>query len=349
MTEPNVSEEKRNGFFAMGHDTFLTACNLGINEAAALIVLARGSGRDNVTTKWSADAVRDRLGVRWTTAKNAITQLTDAEIVTVERASTRPVYSLARQGPLIWLPNNVVDGRSPGPAPIAALRQTQDPLLLRLFVELYSQQNLREDGGISRSVMWLVYTRQKVAQRGRWTAWHFYNRSLRANLNNPIIRVHRRADLADGSQADGSSEWSDLARRLGTLASLGLIEWVPYLFDGPQGEPIHPLYWRSDVGSESELYAVSTRAAVSIMTPAQIAEFGTQGGVLAAVPSHITEVQLAALGRLTYRPTTRLTTAWRAEAEEVARRYIAQYRRVIEVSQRIEQHGQSHGSGRDQG
>ncbi len=134
----------RSGFFSVGHDTFLRACGLGINPAAAFLVLARGTGGDNTSTKWSAEAAADRLGTRWTTAKAAIAQLAASRLVTIRKGSTRPAYTLAKKGTPIWLPNALVDGAGSEVPPVARLRQIQDPMALRLFVELYGEQNLRE-------------------------------------------------------------------------------------------------------------------------------------------------------------------------------------------------------------
>jgi len=334
MVAPISAEEKRAGFFAIGRDSFIAASNLGINEAAAFVVLARGSGRDNVTTKWSADAISGRIGVRWTTAKNALNHLVESEVVTVVRGSTRPAYLLARYGDLIWLPNSVIDGDGPNAAPVTLLRQTQDQLLLRLFVELYWQQNLREDGGVSRNLTSMPYSREKMAQRGRWTAWRFFDRAIRAAPSHPVVRAHFQPEVPDAERAAGKHEWSDYFRRFSALVSLGLMDWVPYLFEGPQGEPIHPHSWMSDVGSEAELHEGCEAAALSIMPESQIARFKAEGGELAAVASHIAEVQLIAIGRLSHRPATRLTSAWGAEAEDKARQYIGQYQQIIEVSKR---------------
>src|SRR5688500_16646261 len=118
------------GFFAVGHDTFVRACELGLNPAAAFLVLARGTGGDNTTTKCSAEAGAERLGVRWTTAKAAILKLIEAAVITVEQASTRPRYALAKEGTLIWLPNAIIDGTGTGTPPVAQVRQAQDMMAL---------------------------------------------------------------------------------------------------------------------------------------------------------------------------------------------------------------------------
>ncbi|MBH1836347.1 hypothetical protein I5T88_10740 [Stenotrophomonas maltophilia] len=91
--------------------------------------------------------------------------------VVLSEPGKKPKYKIQRQGDDIWLPNAVVDGVESEIPPVTKIRQTQDPMVLRLFVELYSQQNLREDGGISRKVTEKVFKREKIGQRGAHVVW----------------------------------------------------------------------------------------------------------------------------------------------------------------------------------
>src|SRR5215207_6190640 len=114
----------RGGFFAVGRQTVVSACKQGVNAGAAFLVLARGSGGDNVTTSWSAQAGSKYLGIRWKTAAAAIKQLEQAKIIKRDRASStaRPRYTLAQKGDLIWLPNSLVDGVAGEIPPITKMR-----------------------------------------------------------------------------------------------------------------------------------------------------------------------------------------------------------------------------------
>ena len=58
---------------------------------------------------------------------------------------------------LIWLPNELVDGAAGETPPLELVRQTQHAMTLRLFIDMYHAQNLREDGGVSRRFMWKKY------------------------------------------------------------------------------------------------------------------------------------------------------------------------------------------------
>ena len=67
-----------NGYFVVGQETFHKAITLGLNPVCGFLVLARGTGCDDVTTSWSAEAAAKRLGIRWGTARAAIDDLEGA-------------------------------------------------------------------------------------------------------------------------------------------------------------------------------------------------------------------------------------------------------------------------------
>ena len=73
----------------------------------------------------------------------------------------------------IWLPNEFVTGAHDETPPLELLRQTQDVMALRLAVDLYHAQNLRDDGGVSRTITWQRYERFEVGRQGQFTVWGF--------------------------------------------------------------------------------------------------------------------------------------------------------------------------------
>jgi len=100
-------------FFAIGADEFAAACDLGIKPAVSLLVLARGTGKDNATTSWSAQAIFEKTGIAWRRAKEAIEALCAADIVKVLKAGKKPRYKISKpkdDAKLIWLPNELIDG-----------------------------------------------------------------------------------------------------------------------------------------------------------------------------------------------------------------------------------------------
>ena len=123
----------------------------------------------------------------------------------------------------------------------------------------------------------------------------------------------------------GKNRAADFFRRLGHIESLGLVEWVPYLFDGPESEPIHPLNEQGAIEDERALYSACADAAERCLTETQYEVAMSKGGVLVPVPKHIEQVHLIGVARLRYRPHTRLTAAWWAEHTSACRVYAERY------------------------
>ena len=308
-----------NGFFAVGQDTFTAACGLGINPACALLVMACGTGKDNTTTRWSAEAVGNHVGMRWSAAKEAIDALCGAALAVKGGKPTRPSYKLKKEGAMIWLPRTLVEGAANEVAPVAKMRQTQDPMALRLLVELYTAQNLREDGGISTGVYCVEYERRRVGEHGACVVWDFTEKTpwmTWGEVTMPHRDVLTREEEAAKKNASGN-----FFRRFGTLVSLGLVEIVPYLYDGPKGEPMHALKWNG-LEAEKELYEAATEAAARMLGEswAQSIE-----GIAVPVQKHIAEATMIGVARLRYRPHTALTSAWWAEHHSACSDFVEHY------------------------
>lgn len=312
------------GFFAVGRNSFTAACKLGMNPACAFLVMACGTGKDNTTTRWSAEAVGNHAAIRWSTAKEAIEALCKASLVTKGGKPARPVYKLKKEGDSIWLPRSLVEGAAGETPPVARVRQTQDPMALRLLIELYSAQNLREDGGISTKVTYKSYERRKAGEHGAYTVWDITPSSSYVTWG-AVTAPHRREVLTDKEKADGKNPGVDFFRRFDTLKSLGLVEWTPYLYDGPEGEPIHAMA-EHGLPIEQELYEAAYGAALR-MLPEDFQE--RLQGIAVPVQSHIAEATLIGIARLRYRPHTNLTAAWWAEHSDVCSRFVEQYDMLV--------------------
>jgi len=97
-------------FFAIGKPQWEQACQLGINVAVTLLVLAMGTGHDNRTTAWSAKAVESRAGIGWRRARDAINTLITAGILVMVKKGARPRYKIKLpddSDQLIWLPSEL--------------------------------------------------------------------------------------------------------------------------------------------------------------------------------------------------------------------------------------------------
>lgn len=309
------------GFFAIGRTTLIKACDLGINPACAFLVMASGTGKDNATTRWSAEAVGNHAAVRWTAAKEAIEALCKAGLMSKGGKPTRPVYKLKKEGELIWLPRTLVEGAANETPPVAKLRQTQDAMTFRLLVELYSAQNLREDGGISTKTVYISYERRKAGQQGAYTVWDFTGGGSMSVCWSEAVKAHHREVLTPEEKKQGKNAGIDFFRRFNTLIALGLIELVPYLYEGKDGEPIHPVAWNG-LSMEKELYIAATAAAGRMLTPWQNAHIE---GAAVPVLNHIAEAQLVGVARLRYRPQTGMTSAWLAQHCSICEGFTEKY------------------------
>jgi hypothetical protein len=231
-----------------------------------------------------------------------------------------------------WLPNELVTGAAGETPPVELVRQTQDVMTLRLLVDLYHAQNLREDGGVSRKLTWQEHERFEVGRQAQFTVWGFRYKSGYVTWSG-LIACHRREKLTEEEEAAGKNPGVDFFRRQGQLTRLGLLEWVPHLVEGagPEAEIIHPLGDGGSEDLEDRLGAAAEEAASLMLTEGQHARAMENDLRLAPVPRHVAEVQLVGIARLRYRPRTRMTAAWWAELQAKGERHLARYRGLVEA------------------
>jgi hypothetical protein len=306
-----------------------------MNEAVSFLVLARGTGADNCTTAWSAEAVEKYTGIAHSKAAASIKRLQFESYVRSLRGGTRPKYELlphigsaapGAETDLIWLPNEIVTGAAGEKPPLKLVRQTQDPMTLRLFIDLYGVHDLPAEGGVPRRFVVWKYERFQVGQHGPLTIWGFRYSQLFARWEG-ITLIHRRDKLTDEETAAGKNAGIDLFRRLEQLTDLGLIEWMPHLVESADdGEIIHPLHRRESETIEGRLGRAAEQAAAALLTEGQYhwardryIEF------LVPVPHHIANVAVVGIARLRYRPRTRKTAAWWGDLNTKADEHLAGY------------------------
>lgn len=90
------SESGRGGFFAISPDTWAAACDLGMNEAVAYLVLAQGTAGNNTTTGWSAESLHKYTGIAWARGKAAIERLIQTGLLSYgqNHSPKKPRYEL---------------------------------------------------------------------------------------------------------------------------------------------------------------------------------------------------------------------------------------------------------------
>ena len=108
---------KAEGFFSTDRGAFRCATAAGLNPAIAHLILARGSGPDNVTTQWSVNAIEQRTGISRPNADKAVKGLLARGIWRRVREGQHPKYEAV-------LGNQIPDGpfTAEEQAAIAAIR-----------------------------------------------------------------------------------------------------------------------------------------------------------------------------------------------------------------------------------
>jgi hypothetical protein len=235
----------------------------------------------------------------------------------------------------IWLPNALVSGAAREIPPVELLRQGHDPMALRLFVDFYHAQNLGEDGGIGRGTYYKEFKRARVGERGEYVVWGFVASGSNWVTWNDVTTPHRRpeAQLTEEELEAGDNRGVDFFRRARLLCRLGLVEWIPHLFESkdPEAEPIHPYGIGRSESLEDRLGIAAHEAASKMVTEGQL-EWASRSLTgepwLAPVLSHIENVELIGIARLRYRPRTRAVSAWWSKHTATCERYLRSYREL---------------------
>ncbi|RZI31157.1 hypothetical protein [Pseudomonas orientalis] len=298
-------------FFAVGSGEFAAACELGMNPAVALLVMARGTGRDNATTSWSALAVSNSAGIARRRAKEAIDALIDNKIVDLLeiKAGRFPKYKINKPEDdelLLWLPNELVDGAANEVPPITKIRERGEIDLLEKFIRLYGIQDLDGDGGIPRDVAWATFVREKICPIGHFVLYGFSDEKTQAS-NKGLFDGY-----ADKVDEDGNrGPWTVLS----PLFQMGLLEKVYYMAESsePDAELIYPA---GPHGTAQAIWQLMTwlEEGDGKGFAFQAQNHDTQG----IAPKHIKNAAMVGLYRLRYRPKTGKTSRWWAVEQEQA-------------------------------
>jgi hypothetical protein len=233
----------------------------------------------------------------------------------------------ARTPDLIWLPNDLVTGAGGETPPVARVRQVQDVMTLRLLIDLYHAQELPEDGGVSRRVTYKRFERVRVGQRGEFNVWGFRETGSWVDWQLPVAACHRREQLTQSEKKAGANPGTDYFRRQGHLIDLGLLEWVPTLFESEaaDAECLHPSGQCGTQSLEDRLGAAAHRAGLALLTEGQRDWVAGEGLWLVPVFRHIANVAMIGVARLHYRPRTTKTAAWLAELVDKGERLVERY------------------------
>ena len=378
-----AGRKKGAGFFAVHRRTWARICDAGsLNEAAAYLVLAQGTGRDNRSTSWSATSLQRYVGISWARGKLAVEGLTSKGFIRRADNSTteRPRYELrshaelalsdyersvvdrlrgdkemvltgtikhrlreleerrivARQPDgsyravdatnpedLIWLPNTLITGTEAGEdPPVRRLRSAGDLWTLRLLIDLYHAQNLRDDGGISIKLLRQKYERMKVGEQGIFNVWAFKPGTETAWFSGCLEAHQQRPRDTDGNHPIWQST--------GHLRRDGLVTYVAHLWenDTDSAEIIHSY----GIDGVAEPLEVSVGEVAHEAALAMVPEFKTEKAIgdgyryFAPVKNTLPNVQMIGVARLRYRPHTTRTSSWFGNLYKEGPAWIQRYR-----------------------
>lgn len=217
---------------------------------------------------------------------------------------------LREPGEPIWLPNELVNGVNGAPSPVERIRQTGDPMMLRLLIDLYLAHRLDEWYGVDPRLLWEEF--DEVYRCGVGAvfvlAWRPSASGRRqAKTEDPIVAAHADAERPE-------QPWDAFLCRVQTLTDLGLLEFFPHVVDG-DGGVVYPCVqsnWsRMERGlpMERELGATARMAASNILDSGGAGPF-PHNAIVAIVPRHMGTAKLVGIARLAFRPKTAMTAAW---------------------------------------
>lgn len=235
----------------------------------------------------------------------------------------------------VWLPNSITEGVDDRDAPIDQIRQMQDPLALRLFVDLYHSQSLASNGGMHWLMIREEYDKVRVGKRGIYDVWGFRSAGVMMSNAAPFVRPHLTGEYETNAASDGTTSQTDTGSKLvwaslRKLVDLGLVQFVAHLIDADtkEGEVIHPCPTSNGVAEERAITVAARDAALRLITDGQERYADSKGyEPIIPLPRHLENAVLVGLLRTTHRAQTTATAKWMTNAGDWAR-WEAEYNRI---------------------
>ena len=208
----------------------------GLREACAYLVMATGTGKDNRSTNWSANAVQNYTGISVRRAKDAVNNLCAAGFVGRLPGGSKqhPKYKLDvaadnEYSRFIYIPKQFTTGAADEKTPLERIRVSNDGGLLFLMLQVYDRSNIADDGGLSYDDAFVRYGAELIAKKGIYNLWGF--------------EVERGQLMTQGIAKDHmySNSYEPFWERLAKLQKLGLIYPCATVFDSEDGEVVFTL------------------------------------------------------------------------------------------------------------
>ena len=272
----------------------------GLREACAYLVMATGTGKDNRSTNWSANAVQNYTGISVRRAKDAINNLCAGGWVERLHGGSKkhPKYKLDvaadnEYSRFIYIPKQFTTGAADEKTPLERIRISNDGGLLFLMLQVYDRSNIADDGGLSYDDVYIRYEAELMAEQGIYNLWGF-NENTRVVKPNGIAKDHMY-----------SNSYEPFWERLAKLEKLGLIYPCATVFDGEDGEVAFTLHDPFDGGKLDKLI---TEKPFDIMPDLYLTRM-EQHDFNVLIPSEYGTPVLKGIYVTRYRQKTKLTAA----------------------------------------
>lgn len=311
--DDTCDKKSRGNFFLIDVGRAVAAAKRSMNEGLAYLILASGTLADNRTTCWSTTAVAHYAGIGVEHAKAAIQRLLSAGDIALSVGSTtlKPKYKFEEiSEKKAWLPCSLIDwGSGSYVSILKRIRATGDNVNLAFFIELYGEQNLAKNRGLSRDLIHSRFQRKKIGEFEEFDIWAF-----------------------GGARATGlahslSPYLDDDSTRLVTLFDIGALEWARYIFesDDAEAEPVLPVteFEEQCANDERRALIVTLLQATSGQKKLKAAE---KSGfwIFMMAKRHQKHLVLYEVARLTHRPKTGNSA-----------RFVAHDKELLEMSEKV--------------
>ncbi|MFZ3584851.1 hypothetical protein ACOI1H_22260 [Loktanella sp. DJP18] len=223
-----------------------------MNFVLTYLVLSAGTGSDHRLSKWSTKACERYTGLGKPRAKVAVDELISYGLIKYTERSTKsfPQYQLMEislESDPIFLPVAFVTGLSVEASFLRRVRETGDPLLLRMLVDIYGMIQLDATYGLPIDQLSLLppeeYPSRKLSEVGVHAIWAV-RLSGTKSASGSWTRIHRIT-------RDTEENWVDFWSRVALLEKMGAIYYEPWVFDSIASDaeplfPVNPEFWSSD-------------------------------------------------------------------------------------------------------
>lgn len=235
-------------FFAVDRGTWEELWTLDttnrINFVLMYLVISAGTGSDHQLSKWSTKACERYTGLGKPRAKVAVDELVSHGVIKYTERSTKafPQYQLTgipSDADPIFLPIALVTGLSVEASILRRVRETGDPLILRMLIDLYGMIQLDATFGVPIEALSQLpsekYPTRKAFEVGVHAIWAL-RLSGTKSASGVWTRVHNEAQNTEGN-------WVRFWARVAILEQIGVIYYEPWVFDSValDAEPLFPV------------------------------------------------------------------------------------------------------------